>query len=74
MSTWLMQGRFPHLSIAHPVTRFYRKRFCTSVNDVICHGIPGDKVLKDGDVVNLDITVIKDGYHGDNSACSSLAM
>lgn len=45
----------------------YPKSICTSVNDVICHGIPGDKVLKDGDVVNLDITVIKDGYHGDNS-------
>jgi methionyl aminopeptidase len=41
---------------------------CTSVNDVICHGIPGDKVLKNGDVVNLDITVITpDGYYGDTS-------
>jgi methionyl aminopeptidase len=41
---------------------------CTSVNDVICHGIPGDKVLKSGDVVNLDITVITlDGYYGDTS-------
>ena len=41
---------------------------CTSVNDVICHGIPGDKVLKGGDVVNLDITVITpDGYYGDTS-------
>ena len=45
----------------------YPKSICTSVNDVICHGIPGDKVLKSGDVVNLDITVIKDGYHGDTS-------
>ena len=45
----------------------YPKAICTSVNDVICHGIPGDKVLKSGDVVNLDITVIKNGYHGDNS-------
>src|SRR6478609_6818199 len=45
----------------------YPKAVCTSVNDVICHGIPGDKVLKSGDVVNLDITVIKDGFHGDNS-------
>lgn len=40
---------------------------CTSVNDVICHGIPGDKVLKNGDAMNLDITVIKDGYFGDTS-------
>jgi methionyl aminopeptidase len=45
----------------------YPKAICTSVNDVVCHGIPGDKVLKNGDVVNLDITVIKDGYHGDTS-------
>jgi methionyl aminopeptidase len=45
----------------------YPKAICTSVNDVICHGIPGDKVLKNGDVVNLDITIIKHGYHGDTS-------
>ena len=45
----------------------YPKSICTSVNHVICHGVPGDKVLKNGDTVNLDITVIKDGYHGDTS-------
>ena len=45
----------------------YPKSICTSVNEVICHGIPGDQVLKNGDAVNLDITVIKNGYHGDNS-------
>ncbi|MDB5770610.1 MAG: map [Burkholderia sp.] len=45
----------------------YPKAICTSVNDVVCHGIPGDKVLKSGDVINIDITVIKDGYHGDTS-------
>ena len=45
----------------------YPKSICTSVNEVICHGIPSDRVLKDGDVVNLDITVIKDGFHGDTS-------
>jgi methionyl aminopeptidase len=45
----------------------YPKAICTSVNDVICHGIPGDKALKNGDVINIDITVIKDGYHGDTS-------
>jgi methionyl aminopeptidase len=45
----------------------FPKAICTSVNDVICHGIPGDKVLKNGDVVNLDITVIKEGYYGDTS-------
>jgi methionyl aminopeptidase len=40
---------------------------CASVNDVVCHGIPGERVLKDGDIINIDVTVIKDGYHGDNS-------
>ena len=47
--------------------RGFPKSICTSVNDVICHGIPGEKVLKDGDIVNIDITVIKDGWHGDTS-------
>ena len=42
----------------------YPKSICTSVNHQVCHGVPGDKVLKHGDVVNLDITVIKDGFHG----------
>ncbi|WP_372626419.1 type I methionyl aminopeptidase [Arsukibacterium sp.] len=45
----------------------FPKSICTSVNQVICHGIPNDKALKDGDIVNIDITVIKDGYHGDTS-------
>ena len=45
----------------------YPKSICTSVNNQICHGLPGPKVLKKGDVVNIDITVIKDGYHGDTS-------
>jgi methionyl aminopeptidase len=64
-----VQGTIPApLNYAPPGYKPYPKAICTSVNDVICHGIPGDKVLKNGDVVNLDITVItKDGYHGDNS-------
>ncbi|SEI42439.1 methionine aminopeptidase, type I [Azotobacter beijerinckii] len=45
----------------------FPKSICSSVNHVVCHGIPNDKPLKDGDIVNLDITVIKDGYHGDTS-------
>ncbi|MCH9848421.1 MAG: type I methionyl aminopeptidase [Betaproteobacteria bacterium] len=45
----------------------YPKSICTSVNHQICHGVPSDKVLKNGDAVNIDITVIKDGYHGDTS-------
>ena len=47
--------------------RGFPKSICTSVNHVVCHGIPGDKVLKNGDAVNIDITVIKDGFHGDTS-------
>lgn len=45
----------------------FPKSICTSVNHVVCHGIPGDKKLKDGDIVNVDVTVLKDGYHGDTS-------
>ncbi|MGZ8217343.1 type I methionyl aminopeptidase [Methylomagnum sp.] len=45
----------------------FPKSICTSVNHVVCHGIPGPKKLKVGDIVNIDITVIKDGYHGDTS-------
>ncbi len=47
--------------------RGFPKSICTSVNHVICHGIPSDKKLKKGDIINIDVTVIKDGYHGDNS-------
>ena len=47
--------------------RGYTKSCCTSINHVVCHGIPGDKALKDGDIVNVDVTVILDGWHGDTS-------
>lgn len=47
--------------------RGFPKSICTSVNHVVCHGIPADKVLKKGDAVNIDVTVIKDGFHGDTS-------
>lgn len=47
--------------------RGFPKSICTSVNHVVCHGIPGDKKLRPGDIVNVDITVIKDGFHGDSS-------
>ena len=45
----------------------FPKSICTSINHVVCHGIPGDRKLKDGDIINIDITVIKDGFHGDTS-------
>ena len=47
--------------------RGYTKSCCTSINRVVCHGIPGDKTLKDGDIVNVDVTPIVDGWHGDTS-------
>jgi methionyl aminopeptidase len=47
--------------------RGFPRSICTSVNHQVCHGIPGEKKLKKGDVVNIDITVIKDGFHGDTS-------
>jgi methionyl aminopeptidase len=47
--------------------RGFPKSICTSVNHTVCHGIPGPKKLKSGDIINVDITVIKDGYHGDTS-------
>lgn len=55
------------LNYAPPGHTPYPKSICTSVNHQICHGVPGEKKLKNGDVINIDITVIKDGYHGDTS-------
>ena len=63
-----VQGTIPApLDYAPPGYRPFPKSICTSVNHQVCHGIPGDKVLKSGDVLNIDITVIKDGFHGDTS-------
>ena len=45
----------------------FPKSICTSINHVVCHGIPNQKKLKEGDIINIDVTVIKDGYHGDTS-------
>jgi methionyl aminopeptidase len=45
----------------------FPRSICTSVNHQVCHGIPGEKKLKKGDIINIDVTVIKDGYHGDTS-------
>jgi len=47
--------------------RGFEKSICTSLNHVVCHGIPGDRVLKEGDILNIDITLIVDGWHGDTS-------
>jgi len=55
------------LNYAPPGYQPYPKSICTSVNHVVCHGVPGDKKLRAGDIINIDITVIKDGFHGDTS-------
>jgi len=55
---------------AYPAPLFYkgyRKSICTSINHVVCHGIPDDKPLRDGDILNIDVTLILDGWHGDSS-------
>jgi methionyl aminopeptidase len=63
-----VQGTIPApLNYAPPGHVPYPASVCTSVNHVVCHGIPGDKKLKAGDIVNIDVTVIKDGFHGDTS-------
>src|SRR6476619_1963120 len=62
------QGTVPApLNYAPPGYPPYPKSVCTSVNHVVCHGVPGAKRLKGGDIINIDITVIKDGCHGDTS-------
>lgn len=55
------------LNYAPPGYSPFPKSICTSINHQICHGIPNDRQLKDGDIVNVDITTIKDGWHGDTS-------
>ena len=55
---------------AYSAPLFYRgfpKSCCTSANHVVCHGIPSDKILRDGDIINVDVTAFKDGWHGDTS-------
>ena len=55
---------------AHPATMFYkgyRHSVCTSINHVVCHGIPDERPLREGDIVNVDITLVLDGWHGDSS-------
>ena len=63
-----VQGAIPApLHYQPPGYAPYPKSICTSINQQVCHGIPGDRVLKNGDIVNIDVTVIKDGWHGDSS-------
>lgn len=52
----------------------FPKSVCTSVNEIICHGIPDTRKLRDGDIVNVDVTVWLEGYHGDTSRCAAAGM
>src|SRR6202047_4184166 len=57
-----------HDAIPAPLNyRGYPKSICTSINHVVCHGIPGERKLENGDILNIDVTVILDGWHGDSS-------
>jgi len=63
-----VQGTVPApLNYAPPGYKPFPRSICTSVNHQVCHGIPGERVLRAGDIVNIDVTVIKDGFHGDTS-------
>ena len=63
-----VQGTVPApLNYAPPGYKPFPKSICTSVNHQVCHGVPGDRILKQGDVLNIDVTVIKNGLHGDSS-------
>lgn len=64
----LKHGAYPS-----PLNYFgFPKSICTSVNEVVCHGIPDDRVLKDGDILSIDVSVYLDGFHGDN--CGTIVV
>ncbi len=64
ITDWIVEAEATSATIGY---RGYQHASCISVNHVVCHGIPGDKVLKDGDILNIDVTVIVDGWYGDTS-------
>jgi methionyl aminopeptidase len=66
INTWVHEYTLQHKGIPAPLNyRGYPKSVCVSVNEVICHGIPGPRMLKEGDIVNIDVTTILDGYYAD---------
>jgi methionyl aminopeptidase len=68
INTWVHEYTIAHGAIPAPLDyNGYPKSICTSLNEVICHGIPGPRVLQDGDIMNVDVTCILDGYYGDTS-------
>jgi len=68
INTWVHDYTIEHGGVPAPLNyRGFPKSVCTSINHVVCHGIPGDKILTDGDIVNIDVTTILDGWFGDTS-------
>ncbi len=68
INRWVHQYTVEHGGIPAPLNyRGFPKSVCTSLNDVVCHGIPDDTVLQEGDILNVDVTTILDGYYGDSS-------
>jgi methionyl aminopeptidase len=68
INTWVHEYTIAHGAIPAPLHyNGYPKSVCTSINEVICHGIPEERVLVDGDILNIDVTCILDGYYGDTS-------
>ena len=70
----VVEFAYNHDAIPAPLNyRGFPKAICTSINHVVCHGIPSAKPLKEGDIVNIDVTLILDGWHGDTSPCTPSA-
>lgn len=68
LDDFVFEFAMDHGAIPAPLNyRGFTKSICTSINHVVCHGIPGERVLKEGDIVNIDVTLILDGWHGDSS-------
>ncbi|MBX7146255.1 MAG: type I methionyl aminopeptidase [Alphaproteobacteria bacterium] len=68
LNNWCHQFIIDHHAIPAPLNyKGFPKSICTSINHVVCHGIPGERILEEGDIINIDITVIVDGWHGDTS-------
>lgn len=68
LDRWVHDFLIDHDAIPAPLNyNGFPKSICTSVNEVVCHGIPDDRFIQDGDLINIDITAIKNGYHGDTS-------
>src|SRR5215208_6829257 len=64
----VLEFALAHGAVPAPLNyRGYTKAICTSLNHVVCHGIPGPRPLREGDIVNIDVTLILDGWHGDSS-------